>query len=84
MTVQTTIADGKLHEASASILAPNERLRVAVHAVDATRRAALGRVVTEAGHVVVGTLDDADVVLADGDCPAGENPRGGRARRPGR
>jgi DNA-binding CsgD family transcriptional regulator len=56
----------------ASIFAPKERLRVAVHAVDATRHAALGRVVAEAGHLVVGTLDDADVVLADGDYPAGE------------
>jgi DNA-binding CsgD family transcriptional regulator len=47
-------------------------LRVAVHAVDASRRAALGRVVTEAGHMVVGAQDDADVVLADGERPPGE------------
>jgi DNA-binding CsgD family transcriptional regulator len=57
---------------AASGVAPKERLRVAVHAVDAPRRVVLGRVVTEAGHIVVGTLDDADVVLADGDCPPGE------------
>ena len=48
------------------------RLRVAVRAVDLTRRAALSRVVAEAGHVVVGARDAADVVLADGDCPPGE------------
>jgi DNA-binding CsgD family transcriptional regulator len=53
-------------------LTPRELLRVAVHAVDAPRRAALGRVVTEAGHIVVGMQDDADVVLADGDFPPGE------------
>jgi DNA-binding NarL/FixJ family response regulator len=51
---------------------PGERLRVAVHAVDAPRRAALGRVVAEAGHMVVDRLDGADVVLSDGDCPPGE------------
>ena len=48
------------------------QLRVAVHAVDPARRNALGRVVAEAGHLVVGLQDAADVVLADGDCPAGE------------
>ena len=36
------------------------------------RRAALGRVVAEAGHMVVDTQDAADVVLVDGDCPPGE------------
>jgi DNA-binding CsgD family transcriptional regulator len=48
------------------------RLRVAVHAVDALRRSALGRVVAEAGHIVVDAQDAADVVLADGDGPRGE------------
>ncbi len=57
---------------AASKLAPTERLRVAVHAVDLPRRSALSRVVAEAGHVVVGAQDAADVVLADGDCPSGE------------
>jgi DNA-binding CsgD family transcriptional regulator len=52
--------------------APGERLRVAVHAVDSPRRVALGRVVAEAGHIVVGIGDVADVVLADGDGPPGE------------
>ena len=33
---------------------------------------ALSRVVVEAGHVVVGAQDAADVVLADGDCPPDE------------
>jgi DNA-binding CsgD family transcriptional regulator len=57
---------------AASQLAPTARLRVAVHAVDASRRGALGRVVAEAGHLVVGMEDAADVVLADGDGPPGE------------
>lgn len=57
---------------AASRQMPKERLRVAVHAVDAARRAALGRVVAEAGHLVVGTQDTSDVVLADGDGPPGE------------
>ena len=52
--------------------APAERLYVAVHAVDPLRRAALSRVVAEAGHIVVGAQDAADVLLADGDCPPGE------------
>jgi len=51
--------------------APTGRLRVAVHAMDLLRRTALGRVVAEAGHIVVGD-DAADVVLADGDCAPGE------------
>ena len=49
-----------------------ERLRVAIHAKDAPRRASLGKVVVEAGHVVVGVDDAADVVLVDGDSPPGE------------
>ena len=49
-----------------------ERLRVAIRATDSPRRAALGKVVAEAGHVVVGVGDTADVVLVDGDSPAGE------------
>jgi DNA-binding NarL/FixJ family response regulator len=57
---------------AASKLAPARRLRVAVHAVDLPRRTALGRVVAEAGHMVVDPQDAADIVLADGDAPAGE------------
>jgi hypothetical protein len=57
---------------AASQLAPKERLRVAVHAADSPRRVALGRVVAEAGHIVVGIGDAADVVLADGGGPPGE------------
>jgi two-component system nitrate/nitrite response regulator NarL len=57
---------------AASRQAPTERLHVAVHAVDAVRRAALERLAAEAGHMVVGTQDAADVILADGDCPPGE------------
>ena len=58
--------------AVASIFSPIERLRVAVRAADPQRRMTLGKVVAEAGHVVVGPQDPADVVLVDGDNPAGE------------
>jgi DNA-binding CsgD family transcriptional regulator len=57
---------------AASQLAPMPRLRVAVHAADVLRRSSLSRVVAEAGHLVVDLQDAADVVLADGDGPAGE------------
>lgn len=57
---------------AASRLAVAERLRVAIHAADSLRRAALGRVVAEAGHIVVAMQDAADVVLVDGDRPPGE------------
>lgn len=56
----------------ASQLAPIERLRVAVHALDPPRRSALCRMVAEAGHLVVEMQDAADVVLVDGEVPAGE------------
>src|ERR1700682_698029 len=57
---------------TASKLATSGRLRVAVCSVDLLRRTALSRVVAEAGHIVVGAQDTADVVLADGDCLPGE------------
>jgi DNA-binding CsgD family transcriptional regulator len=57
---------------AATKLAPTGRLRVAVYAVDLLRRTALSRAVAEAGHIVVGAQDAADVVLADGDCLRGE------------
>jgi DNA-binding NarL/FixJ family response regulator len=57
---------------AASKLAPTERLRVAIYAVDSLRRTALGKLVAEAGHLVVGAEDTADVVLADGDGPRSE------------
>jgi DNA-binding CsgD family transcriptional regulator len=57
---------------AASQLSPTPPLRVAVHALDPVRRNALGRVLAEAGHRVVGLEDTADVVLADGDGPSGE------------
>jgi DNA-binding CsgD family transcriptional regulator len=57
---------------AASQLSPASRLRVAVHALDLPRRNALCWVVAEAGHLVVGLQDAADVVLADGDLPPGE------------
>ena len=56
----------------ASKPAPMGRLRVAVHAADLLRRTTLSQVVAEAGHVVAGAQDTADVVLVDGDCPPGE------------
>jgi DNA-binding CsgD family transcriptional regulator len=52
--------------------APTTRLRVVIHAMDLLRRTALSGVVAEAGHMVVGVEDAADVVLADGDCAPGE------------
>jgi DNA-binding CsgD family transcriptional regulator len=57
---------------AATKLAPTGRLRVAVYAMDLLRRTALSRAVAEAGHIVVGAQDAADVVLADGDCLRGE------------
>jgi DNA-binding CsgD family transcriptional regulator len=51
---------------------PARRLRVAVCAADPLRRRALGRVVAEAGHLVVDGEGEADVVLADGEAPRGE------------
>jgi DNA-binding CsgD family transcriptional regulator len=49
-----------------------DRLRVAVHADDPLRRAALCRAVTEAGHMIVGEHDRPDIVLADGRHPPNE------------
>jgi DNA-binding CsgD family transcriptional regulator len=57
---------------AASQPVPVDRLRVAVRAEDLLRRSALSKVVAEAGHLVVGARDTADVVLADGDRPPGE------------
>jgi len=48
------------------------QLQVAVLALDALRRHALSQLVAEAGHLVVGTESEADVVISDGDRPAGE------------
>jgi len=48
------------------------RLRVAVHTDDPLRRASLGRIVAESGHLVVDAQEGADVVLADGGYPSGE------------
>jgi DNA-binding CsgD family transcriptional regulator len=49
-----------------------DRLRVAVHADDPLRRTALCKAITEAGHMVVGEHDAADIVLADGRHPPNE------------
>jgi DNA-binding NarL/FixJ family response regulator len=53
-------------------LAPTTRLRVAVCATDLLRRTVLSQLIAEAGHVVVGVEDAADVVLADGDSAPSE------------
>jgi DNA-binding CsgD family transcriptional regulator len=58
---------------AATQLVPAQRLRVAVWTSDPRRRNVLGRVVAEAGHLVVDGEDTADVVLADGEIPAGES-----------
>lgn len=57
---------------AANKLPQEGRLRVAIFAWDSLRRAALSRLVAEAGHIVVGEQDMADVVLSDGDCAPGE------------
>jgi DNA-binding CsgD family transcriptional regulator len=57
---------------AAAQLVPAQPLRVAVWVSDARRRNLLGRVVAEAGHLVVDGDDAADVVLADGEAPRGE------------
>jgi DNA-binding NarL/FixJ family response regulator len=57
---------------AAQKLAPKTRLRVAVHAMDLPRRSTLSRMVAEAGHMVVGPADLADVVLVDGEGAPGE------------
>ena len=49
------------------------RLRVAIHTADPFRRAAFGRIVSDAGHVVVDGQDNPDVILADGNRPPGES-----------
>ena len=49
-----------------------DRLRVAVHADDPLRRTALCKAVTDAGHMIVGEHDAADIVLADGGHPPSE------------
>lgn len=49
-----------------------QHLRVAISTSDPRRRNVLGRVVAEAGHLVVDSEDAADVVLADGEIAAGE------------
>ena len=57
---------------AASEIGLAQRLRVAVHADDPLRRTALGKVIAEAGHLVVDLKDEADIVLADGSRPLDE------------
>lgn len=49
------------------------RLRVALSAPDSLRHQALSDVLVEAGYIVVDIEDPADIILADGDCAAGDN-----------
>jgi DNA-binding NarL/FixJ family response regulator len=57
---------------AAAQLEPAQRLRVAVCVSDPRRRRDLGRIVAEAGHLVVALEDEADLVLTDGEAPRGE------------
>lgn len=50
-----------------------QRLRVWIYAVDPARRAGLRRIIVDAGHAFVDSLEAADVVLSDGDCPPVES-----------
>jgi DNA-binding CsgD family transcriptional regulator len=54
---------------AANNLAANGSIRVAIYAVDLTRRLALSRLVAKLGHIVVADQDAADVILAEGDEP---------------
>jgi DNA-binding CsgD family transcriptional regulator len=54
----------------AADLAVAARLRVLVYATDPVRRDALRKLIGDAGHESVDSLESADVVLSDGDCPA--------------
>ena len=58
---------------SATESALAQRLRVWIGAVDPTRRAGLRKIIVDAGHEFVDSLEKADVVLSDGDCPPVEN-----------
>jgi DNA-binding NarL/FixJ family response regulator len=58
---------------AATRLEPAQQLRVAVRAADGQRVSALGKIVAEAGHLVVGAEDAADVVLVDGEAARGES-----------
>ena len=74
MTVQTTIAERQRR--MSAVGEPDWRPASGCASRSAPRiRSAgcrLGKVVAEAGHVVVGPQDAADVVLVDGDSPPGE------------
>ena len=48
---------------------PERRLRVAIHASNPARHAGLRRIMLDAGHDVVGSVEVADVLIADGDHP---------------
>ena len=53
---------------------PGRVLRVAIAAADPVRRLGLAAIVRNAGHMVSESLDEADVVLADGVVPEAERP----------
>jgi len=57
--------------ATDSVLA--RRLRVSISAADPARRAGLRRIIVDAGHEFVDSVEGADVALSDGDSPPIEN-----------
>jgi DNA-binding CsgD family transcriptional regulator len=59
---------------SAADLALARRLHVLVYAADPARRDALRKLVGDAGHQPVDSVEAADVVLSEGDCPAAGSP----------
>jgi DNA-binding CsgD family transcriptional regulator len=67
--------------------APRRVLRVAVSAADPVRQTGLTAIVWNAGHVISESLDNADVVLADGVAPGSGPPAvtlgGNDAAQPG-
>ncbi len=60
-----------MSDATTQLVAPR-RLRVAIHAADPLRRAALRSLIVNADHDVADSTEAADVVLCDGDCPSTE------------
>src|SRR2546427_11829066 len=61
----------RVSDATTQLVAPR-RLRVAIHAADPLRRAALRSLIVNADHDVADSTEAADVVLCDGDCPSTE------------
>jgi len=60
-------------KAAAAPAMQSRALRVLIHAREGSRRSRLAEILARAGHDVALAVDDADVVLADGDCPTVES-----------